>query len=383
MHATDTLAEADRQLTICNACRYCEGLCAVFPAMEKHATFASGDLRYMANLCHSCGACYHDCQFSPPHEFAVNIPRTLAQLRGESYAEYAWPRALAPMFQRNGLVIASIAAISVTLFIAGFIAFNDPAVLFSVQTGPGAFYRLMPHDWMVGIFGTVFLFAILAMVMGVRNFWRDAGAVNPVSGDAPSIWQAMRDAGSLRYLDGGGAGCFNAHDKPTDRRRLFHHLTFYGFLLCFAATSVGTIYHYGFGRIAPYPWWDLPPMFGKIGGVMLVIGTAGLIEAKRRRLPDMVDESRRDMDMAFLVMLFLTAATGLALHFLRSTPAMGSLLALHLGVVFAFFLSMPYSKFVHGLYRFAALCRFAMSERHGFKAPAASETGRETTGRAA
>ena len=28
-------AEADRQLTICNACRYCEGYCAVFPALER------------------------------------------------------------------------------------------------------------------------------------------------------------------------------------------------------------------------------------------------------------------------------------------------------------------------------------------------------------
>jgi len=90
------------------------------------------------------------------------------------------------------------------------------------------------------------------------------------------------------------------------------------------------------------------------------------------------------MDMAFLVMLFLTAATGLLLHFLRATPAMGSLLALHLGVVFAFFLSMPYGKFVHGLYRFAALCRFAMSERRGFRSPtAATKAARDAPGRAA
>ena len=31
-------------MTICNACRYCEGLCAVFPAMEMRRTFAAGDL---------------------------------------------------------------------------------------------------------------------------------------------------------------------------------------------------------------------------------------------------------------------------------------------------------------------------------------------------
>ncbi len=74
MLPTDNLREAERLMTICNACRYCEGLCAVFPAMEMRLTFAAGDLNYLANLCHQCGACYTDCQYSPPHEFNVNVP---------------------------------------------------------------------------------------------------------------------------------------------------------------------------------------------------------------------------------------------------------------------------------------------------------------------
>ena len=40
-------------------------------------------------------------------------------------------------------------------------------------------------------------------------------------------------------------------------------------------------------------------------------------------------------------------------------PRCRCLLALHLGVVFALFITMPYGKFVHGLYRFAALVRYA------------------------
>ena len=42
---------------------------------------------------------------------------------------------------------------------------------------------------------------------------------------------------------------------------------------------------------------------------------------------------------------------------------MGMLLALHLGVVFGFFVTMPYGKFVHGIYRFAALVRYAKERR--------------------
>jgi citrate/tricarballylate utilization protein len=53
----------------------------------------------------------------------------------------------------------------------------------------------------------------------------------------------------------------------------------------------------------------------------------------------------------------------MALLILRETAAMGPLLALHLGVVFSLFVTMPYGKFVHGIYRFAALVRYAMERR--------------------
>jgi citrate/tricarballylate utilization protein len=65
------------------------------------------------------------------------------------------------------------------------------------------------------------------------------------------------------------------------------------------------------------------------------------------------------MDVAFILMLFATGATGLALLVLRDTSWMATLLALHLGVVCALFLLLPYSKFVHGIYRYLALARYA------------------------
>ena len=240
MHGTKILEEADRLMTVCNSCRYCEGLCAVFPAMEMRRAFSDGDLNYLANLCHGCGACYTDCQFSPPHEYNVNVPQTFAVARAESYAAYAWPRAFSGLFARNGLAISLIAALSVAAFIFGFAAFTDHQVFYGVHTGPGTFYKLMPHNAMAALFGAAFLYAIVALVMGVRAFWRDIGEPVGMKADAGSLWQAMRDAGELRYLDGGGVGCFNEDDKPTDRRKLYHHLTFYGFGLCFAATCVAT-----------------------------------------------------------------------------------------------------------------------------------------------
>jgi citrate/tricarballylate utilization protein len=363
VHGTRILQEADRLMTVCNSCRYCEGLCAVFPAMEMRRSFSDGDLNYLANLCHACGACYTDCQFSPPHEFNVNVPKTLAIARADSYAAYAWPRAFAGLFARNGLAISLIAALSVAVFIFGFAAFNDPQVLFGIHTGPGAFYTLMPHNAMAALFGAALLYAIAALAMGVCAFWRDIGEPIGTLAEPASLWQAMKDASQLRYLDGGGVGCVNADERPSDRRKIYHHFTFYGFLLCFASTSVATLYHYLLAREAPYPWWDLPVLLGTLGGVGLLIGPVGLFAERCKRDPALVDEKRAGMDVGFILMLFLTGLTGILLLVWRDTAAMGPLLALHLGVVFSLFITMPYGKFVHGIYRFVALVRYATERR--------------------
>lgn len=359
----EALTEADRLMTICNSCRYCEGLCAVFPAMEMRRSFATGDLNYLANLCHGCGACLPDCQFSPPHEFDVNVPRTLAVLRNDSYAAYAWPRAAAGLFARNGLMISLITAASMAAFVIGFVSWHDRAALFAVHSGPGSFYRLMPHNAMALLFGAAFLYAMLAIGLGARNFWRDIGEPAATLRQPSSLWQAVKDAATLRYLDGGGVGCMNDDEEPTDRRRLYHHLTFYGFMFCVASTSVATLYHYLLGKQAPYAIYDLPVLLGTLGGIGLIIGPAGLLRAKFKRDPQLKDESRLGMDVGFLAMLFLTSATGLALLALRETSLMAILLAVHLGVVFSLFVTMPYGKFVHGIYRFLALVRYAREKQ--------------------
>src|SRR5690242_10939932 len=110
-HASALLAQAERLMTVCNSCRYCEGLCAVSDAVEMRHAFPDDDLNQLAHLCDACGACYVDCQVSPPPEFDLNVPRVLAQVRNESYAAHAWPRSLTPAFARNGFVIGVVAAL--------------------------------------------------------------------------------------------------------------------------------------------------------------------------------------------------------------------------------------------------------------------------------
>jgi citrate/tricarballylate utilization protein len=358
------LAEGERMANICNACRYCEGFCATFPALERRLSFSEGDLSYLANLCHNCGACYYSCQYAPPHEFKLNFPQALAQIRVESYKKYAWPGPLADLFERNGLVVAVVTAVCLAAFLLAMSVLVDPTQLFGAhRDSQGAFYAVLSHAAMAWTFGAVALFVALAWAIGLVRFWRDTGEDPGDFYQPVPLARAVWDALTLKNLDGNGDGCTYPDETFSPVRRRFHHLTFYGFMLCFAATSVATLYHYAFGWEAPYAWSSLPVLLGTAGGIGLLIGPAGLLWLKRRRDPALGDPKQTGMDQSFLLLLFLIGLTGLLLLLLRETAAMGVVLALHLGVVMALFVSMPYGKFVHGIYRLAALVRFHLERR--------------------
>ena len=355
---TNDDSEVARVLQICNACRYCEGFCAVFPAMTRRLEFAKADIDYLANLCHNCGACLHACQYAPPHEFAVNVPQAMARVRVQTYADHAWPPALGALYKRNGLTLSLALAAGLALFLVLAVVLQGS--LWRVPPH-GNFYAVFPHNLMVGLFTPVFLFAMLALGMGVRRFWKE---VSPGAVTGAAAGEAAHDALRLKYLDGGhGEGCNNADDAYTLSRRRFHHLTFYGFMLCFAATSVATLYHYLLGWPAPYGYASLPKLLGLVGGVALVVGTAGLLWLNLTRHPLHGDAAQKPMDRGFIALLFFAAASGLALTILRASDALALLLAIHLGTVMALFVTLPYGKFAHGVYRSAALLKWAIEKR--------------------
>jgi citrate/tricarballylate utilization protein len=350
---TEAVINARRAIEVCNACRYCEGFCAVFPAIELHRAFSAGDISYLANLCHNCRGCYYACQYAPPHEWGINVPAVLAAVRADSYAEYAWPRPLAKAFNRNGTLLSLTAALAITLVLCLSILVNSTATFFAT----GSFYKIIPLWAMQAVGLATFGFSTVALAIGARTFWRDAGSTGK-----PTIGQvttALRDALTLKNLGGGGYGCNDNSEAFSMRRRYLHHAMFYGFILCFAATTTGFIYHALLGWPAPYPVVSLPVALGTTGGILLATGAIGLLAMKFT--DDPMPNVRRLLggEVALLLLLALIAISGLILLAVRATGAMGLALAIHLGLVLAFFLVLPYSRMVHGIYRAAALIRRA------------------------
>ena len=350
----ETIAEARRQLEICNACRYCEGYCSLFPAVHRRRAFDDASVEHLANLCHNCRGCYYACQYTEPHEFALNVPAILADARQQSWQRHAMPASLARAFQRSGVAIALATVIGLALLI-----------LFIDRLGAwhgDDFYAVLSHDAMVALFVPAFVLPLLLLAASLRRYWRACGNADLRLAD---LGAALRSAARLSDLSGGhGEGCnYEDTDRYSNQRRYLHQATLYGFLLCFAATCVATVMHYGFDSPAPYPFWSLPKLLGTGGGILLCLGTLGLATSKLRAAPALGAASAWGGEMGFVVLLFVVSASGLALYWLGGSAAMPALLALHLGSVLAFFLLLPYTKMVHGFYRLAALARDAGEKR--------------------
>jgi len=361
--STECLDEAERVMVICNSCRYCEGFCAVYPAMELRRTFKKHDLKYFANLCHNCRDCYYACQYAPPHTFNVNVPRTLAKLRLETYEEFVWPKALSVLYRRSGLAALSTTVLSVIVLLVMSCAFNGFFIPFETYTGKNTFYQVLPYTTIVFLFTAIAMLVSCCLVKSFLNMWR-ATDINPDQFfDGPANIRAVWDVLTLKYLDGGGYGCNYPDDKFSMIRRNFHHAVFYGFMLCLASTTVAALYDHVLHIPVPYPFFSLPVLFGTTGGVSMIIGCCGMLFLKRKmdRIP--ADSQGSAMGTGFIFILLLTNFSGLLLLLLRTTPFMGILLIIHLGIVAALFLLMPYGKFIHGVHRYAALVKNAREQR--------------------
>lgn len=357
----DLTRRGEHVMTVCNSCRYCEAYCPVFPAVEQRLVFTPGDLAYLANLCHNCGECLYACQYAPPHEFGINVPKTLAELRVATYEEYCWPRAFAVAFRRHGVVAPLVMVLALaTLMLASSRSLRTAGLA-------GDFYRVLPHDLMVLIFAGVSLFVVAALIIGFIRFWRHIEGPSRSVTSPSDLLTAFQDALTLRHLhsDDDGVNCTDAEERRSPWRRWFHHFTVYGYLLCFASTSVAAVYHSWLKWRAPYPYTSLPVVLGTLGGLGLLVGPAGLLALKGRRDPALGDPRQRGLDVSFIVLLFGTSLTGLMLLIWREGSAMGPLLIVHLAFVLTLFVTMPYGKFVHGIYRVAALAKYAREESHG------------------
>jgi citrate/tricarballylate utilization protein len=328
--------------------------------MELRSVFTQGDVAYLAHLCHDCRACYQACPYTEPHELAIDIPALMAAERERTYRRHARPSWLYGAFTRGpvGIVLLTIA------LIAGFVlleaAVSAPGVL--ISRSRDGFYGVVSHAAMAIPGLLLAALVLLVTARGARGFWLEIGPNR--SRTRVRAWLGLvGEIASLRWMRGGGEECFFPDEQqPSPTRRHLHALVMYGFLATFAATASAFVAEEGFGQKPPYSVVSVPVLLGLIGGIGLVIGTAGLILQKRAHAEAQTSNVSRTDDL-LLITLLAVSLTGLALLCLRNHSIMGTLLIIHLATVATLYVTMPYGRFLHVTYRAVAL-RKSVNERH-------------------
>jgi len=294
--------------------------------------------------------------YTEPHEFALNIPVVLAEVRVHDYRRYVWPRHEPRLFRGwlgvfSGSLMATLILLVATVVSAGFSA------LFKGHPDAGSPYDLIPYPVLLVLFLLPAVFSVVVMAAAGHQFWSETGATR-YRLTARSLWRAVRYASELRYLRGGGNECYYPGDEvPSATRRTLHGLVAYGFLICVVSTMSAGIMQDVFSIRPPYPIVSVPVITGTVGGIGLVIGSAALLLLKARasRVTSVAQMTIKDYGL--LVALTFLGVSGLATLLVRDTPAFGIVLLIHLAAVMLSLASAPYSKFSHLIYRFLAIVR--------------------------
>lgn len=344
----DLFAEAERQLNICNSCRYCAGYCPVWPALELRTQLQRTDITHLANLCHDCQDCFTACMYTAPHEFALNPPRVFAEVREDTYRRYVWPARRLPVLRgRAGVLVAFLAACLLVAALA--LLTGQPSVMSGSHARSP--YELIPHVLLLLVVLAPTAYTVLVMGAAAWRYWRDVdgsarGLLN-LGAWRRTAWQAA----TLRHQTGAEEGCSYPEGEPSGARRRWHHLVAYGFLLTFVSTVSAWVAETFLGQAPPYPLLSVPVATGTVGGVCASIGCAGLLVLKHRASRAQTTETMRRADHALLWALLVLMVSGLCVLATRTTPAFAWLLGLHLAAIIVAFAITPYTKFFHWVYR--------------------------------
>jgi len=331
--------------------------------MALRRLLSDKDLEYLANLCHNCRSCFYACQYAPPHEFVLNVPKSLSELRVETYGEQAYPRLMSNVFRYSSLTAVAATMLSLAFFLLTALLTQGKSSLIAIHTGANSFYEVLPYPSIVYPMSAAGIAILLLAVISGRQFWQRIGFPGrrmPVL--VRGMPKAVRDVLALTYLDGSGRGCNYPDERFRQVRKLCHHALFYGFLTCLASTAAAAFYHHVWNLPPPYSLYSIPVLSGVAGGVLMTIGCIGCLLLKLRMDRDPLGSGALSLDTSFLLLLLLSSITGLLLLLLRETAAMGSLLILHLAFVGGLFLTLPFGKFMHGIYRSIALVKHAIEQ---------------------
>ena len=359
-------AQAGASYKKCMQCGTCSGTCELSPDASpfprKEMAWAAWGLkdRLLGDpdvwLCHQCNDCSTNCpRGSRPGD-------VMAAIRQEAVIRYAAPSFLARWVSQPKYIPLLLAIPAVLLAIAIRIRLPiEEAMGITRNTGDRIVFSYtsrLPHTLINTFFGLFVLLALIGAVAGLLRFWRAlkaadtrGGAAKPVKGVGASVFAVLKSVLSHRHF----TSC-----TASGSRFFSHLLLFFGFLglglvaIWVVFARINPLVPDGF--VYPFDFWSPWKMLANAGGAAVIIGCLWMGIA-RFRDPDRVSVGSY-ADWSLLVTIVLVTGSGLAtyaVHYIRLEPHRHAVYFIHLILVFALLVYLPYSKLAHLIYRTAAM----------------------------
>ncbi len=335
-------------LARCFQCATCSSVCdlatpgATFPRREM--LFAQWGLadRLRADpsvwLCHQCNDCTARCPRDAKPGDAMQAIRALL------VEDLGAPRFMARLVGRASVTWPILLGVPVLLWVL-FIRAVDG---FAIPRTPLVFMDVV-HQWMIyAVFLPAAAFALLAGFVGARHAWTAWGEGGTRSGG---------------LLQGLGAVALDilAHRRfgtcTTGRpRRTGHLLLLWGFIGALATTTLLGIGIDVLEVKTPLPQLNPVKLLGNLSAILLAIGIVWLTVNRAGNAAAAGASRAYDVFLVVLLVLLVFSGIGSELARLFLAPQVAlAIYVVHLGMVLSLFLTFPFSKLAHLLYRTLAM----------------------------
>ena len=296
-------------------------------------------------LCHQCTDCSTRCpRGAKPGD-------VLAAIRSYSIGYFSRPRFLAKAFSAPRYLPALLAIPAFLLFLFFWLATGNLAF-------PGGIISpedLFPSGLTYAAMGVLFVFVLIVAGSGTYRFWKSISEfeVNPApTTGGGSNWLKTSFFVLVDILKHSKFGKCEENKVS----RYTHLAIFYGAILLLIATALSAIFHHFLEIYSPHPLISPVKIAGNLGALLILVSCIFII-FRRYSASDNVGRTAY-ADWFLIWVFFLTTISGIATEVIRLADLAAAtywLYLVHLWLMFVFFISLPFSKAAHMIYRTVAL----------------------------
>lgn len=305
-------------------------------------------------LCHQCNDCNVRC---PRDAQPGDVMQTLRAMVVEYLAFPSFLGKLVGNVRATWPLLVGIPMAFWFILVAMANGFAIPAVHGGGSFVDGQFHydAFIPHGLIYSVYFPAVAWVALAAWVSGRRFWNLLGSSGaPRSGSfLGQLVPALTEIAAHKRFSSCGS---------QELRRWGHFGVLWGFVGAAVTSGILIVYMYGLGTY-PLPLTHWVKWLGNISAVLLVVGGVALLVNRIKN--DRQSGASTAFDIFFLGIVLAVIATGVLTEsgrFMGSPAAACVVYVVHLGAVLTLFLTLPYSKFAHLLYRTLAMVHQLMVE---------------------